>query len=638
MSLCKCYYNYKLFENCCAIKIHESNNNEQLSDEQEQQLPEQEDQILDQIEEHEEQQIPDNTFLIENLKKAIKDSNLNDLFLNEIIYKDIVNSLLTFEEKNELQDERKRELNNRITDIINETENIDSLNDNQIINNLIKRTDITFYEKNLLQQNRKVKLDKLQQDLLQYYKEIIDQTDILSQLLEIQIAIGNENHLTAEQKVILFDILKEKMQKKTEQNIINMIQEKIKNTNEIINLQVDIKDEIDFDKFENETKNQTYDLLLDLICNSENINDISFDSEISQDIQTLNQMLLTRNRNVILLENIRRQNYNNELYDILKTAIEEEKDIEKLKNTWLEAINKLEQEYLTNDRNKLILQQLLNKRIEELQQPIEVPKQPSPERPQAKRPIEEVENNYPTTNPDKAEPNRNLAGSVEKQILDIISQYRKTLSAEDLRKYFSRTKIKPVTDIITNVYNTSRDKCSLLDVLYYKWVLGKDDSFLFEKRYKLSKINKTTKLIDELNNFFYYEELLKKKMIITINRLKKRVNYRKLRKHPMIMVLSQIPWQNPLGFPEEKVDTIASVNIIINKYKKSLADIFEITQKNIDIIQQTLSNMMLNYNTENKKKEFLDVVTKVLINADLEIEDIKHEEIKKMFYSFDFNF
>src|SRR6185436_1488953 len=410
------------------------------------------------------------------------------------------------------------------------------------------------------------------------------------------------------------------MQKKTEQNIINMIQEKIKNTNEIVNLQVDIKDEIDFDKvlstqqkrelhnlrnekienlrrnlemsrlqreIENEsfvgnliddnhhdkmiqlnnslnddqknilqdlrkqrlillinknydsllveiqqtkdterlqvdgyyvnrinevreeylnddrsreqldrarhsrldslyseTENQTYDLLLDLIHNSENINDISFDSEISQDIQTLNQTLLTENRNVILLENIRRQNYNDELYDILKTAIEEEKNIEKLKNTWSEAIDKLEQEYLTNDRNKLILQQLLNKRIEELQKPIEVPKQLPSKRPQAKRPIEEVENNYPTTNPDKAEPNRNLAGSAEKQILDIISQYRKTLSSEDLRKYFSRTKIKPVTDIITNIYNTSRDKRSLLDVLYYKWVLGKDDSFLFEKRYK----------------------------------------------------------------------------------------------------------------------------------------------------------
>ncbi|CAG8635476.1 14472_t:CDS:2 [Cetraspora pellucida] len=146
---------------------------------------------------------------------------------------------------------------------------------------------------------KKVKLDKLQQDFLQYYKKIIDQTDILLQLLEIQIAI----------------------------------------------------------------------------------------------------------------------------------AIEEEKNIEKLKNTWSEAIDKLEQEYLTNDQNKLILQQLLNKRIEELQNlpPIELPKWPPPERSQAKHPIEEVENNYLTTNPDKAEPNHNLAESAEKQILDIISQYRKTL-------------------------------------------------------------------------------------------------------------------------------------------------------------------------------------------------------------------
>ncbi|CAG8772350.1 16816_t:CDS:1, partial [Cetraspora pellucida] len=164
MSFCKCYYNYNLFKDCCAIKIRqdedkkininniqeylfialyrtvktinkeqefknifinkpildnsnkqipenlpneldESNNNEQLFDELDEQLPEEEDQIPDQIEEQEEQQIPDNTFLIENLKKAIKDSKLEDLFLNEQIYKDIVNSLLIFEEKNKLQDE-----------------------------------------------------------------------------------------------------------------------------------------------------------------------------------------------------------------------------------------------------------------------------------------------------------------------------------------------------------------------------------------------------------------------------------------------------------------------------------------------------------------------------------------------------
>src|SRR6185295_12494392 len=139
MSFCECYYNYNLFKDCCAIKIrqdedkkininniqeylfialygtvktiskeqefknifmnkpildneqipeklpNESNNNkqeeQQLPEEQEdQQLPEeQEDQIPDHNEEQEEQQIPDNAFLIENLKKAIKDSNLDDL-------------------------------------------------------------------------------------------------------------------------------------------------------------------------------------------------------------------------------------------------------------------------------------------------------------------------------------------------------------------------------------------------------------------------------------------------------------------------------------------------------------------------------------------------------------------------------
>ncbi|CAG8836287.1 6297_t:CDS:1, partial [Cetraspora pellucida] len=112
----------------------------------------------------------------------------------------ITNSLLTYDEKMNLQDQRKQELNNRINEMINETENIDNLKENQVLDNLIKRSDITFHGKNLLQQNRKVKLNELQQELLQYYKEEINQTEVLSQLREIQLTIGNEERLTAEQK------------------------------------------------------------------------------------------------------------------------------------------------------------------------------------------------------------------------------------------------------------------------------------------------------------------------------------------------------------------------------------------------------------------------------------------------------
>ncbi|CAG8754324.1 14209_t:CDS:2 [Cetraspora pellucida] len=273
MSLCKCYFNYKLFEKCCAIKIRkkedkkinqsnfqeylyialygstktlineqefknifinklflnkekqESNDNENLSKENnnsnnnEQQLPEDNHEQISEkkeqqiSEEHEEQQIPNNTILIENLKKAIKDSNLEDLFLNKQIYNDITNSQLTYDEKMNLQDERKQELNNRINEMINETENIDNLSENQVLDNLIKQSDITFHGKNLLQQNKKVKLNKLQQNLLQYYKEKINQTE-----------------------------------RNTQQEIIQNIQEKINKETNIVKLQVDMQEEIDNDK------------------------------------------------------------------------------------------------------------------------------------------------------------------------------------------------------------------------------------------------------------------------------------------------------------------------------------------------------------------------------------------------------
>ncbi|CAG8835023.1 10911_t:CDS:1, partial [Cetraspora pellucida] len=91
---------------------------------------------------------------------------------------------------------------------------------------------------------------------------------------------------------------------------------------------------------------------------------------------------------------------------------------------------------------------------------------------------------------------------------------------------------------------------------------------------------------------------------------------------------SEFSFDNPFMFPEEKIDGIASIKVIIDVYKKSLGNIFEISQKNIDLIQQSLSDMMLIYQTEEEKKKFLDIVTDVLINADLQIEDINEIKIK----------
>ncbi|CAG8655239.1 24538_t:CDS:1 [Cetraspora pellucida] len=125
--------------------------------------------------------------------------------------------------------------------MIKETENIDNLKKNQVLDNLIKCSDITFHERNLLQQNRKVKLNKLQQELLKYYKEIINQTEVLLQLQEIQLTIGNKERLTAKQKVTLFNLVNEKFLRNTQQEKIKNIQEKIEKETNIVKLQVDIK-------------------------------------------------------------------------------------------------------------------------------------------------------------------------------------------------------------------------------------------------------------------------------------------------------------------------------------------------------------------------------------------------------------
>ncbi|CAG8793710.1 9296_t:CDS:1, partial [Cetraspora pellucida] len=133
-------------------------------------------------------------------------------------------------------------------------------------------------------------------------------------------------------------------------------------------------------------------------------------------------------------------------------------------------------------------------------------------------------------------------------------------------------------------------------------VLGKDDSFLFEKNYKATKINETKNIINTLNNYLYKEP--RKKAMISKERLQKHKNFRKLRKHPMIFVSASISWDNPFKFSVEKINVIASIKVIIDQYKNSLANILDITQKNIDIIQQSLSDMMFDYKTENEKKIF----------------------------------
>ncbi|CAG8583153.1 21444_t:CDS:2 [Cetraspora pellucida] len=412
-------------------------------------------------------------------------------------------------------------------------------------NNLIKQSDITFHKKSILQQNRKTKLNKLQQDLLQYYKEIINHTDISSQLREIQLAIERETRLFAKQKVTLFNLVNEKYQKSIQQEIINNINEKINKESNIVKLQVDIKDEIDDDNnLTFQQKHELHNIHNEKIRNLHGGHydkmiqlNVSLNKGQKKELQDLRKqcliLLINKNYDSLLNEiqqskdierlkdDARRSQLDfliseneNQIYNSLLTKIQQSKDIERLKDddqvrrSQLDSlygndenqsydlllelihntINKIEYEYLTNERTKSILQELLNKRIQYLQQLEEVPK-----RLQTKHPIEEVESNNSTTNPDKADQEHNLAGTVDQQITYIINQYRKILSAEDQKKYFPCTKTKTV--------------------------LGKDDSFLFEKNYKATKINEMKNIINNLNNYLYEEP--RKKAMISKERLQK---------------------------------------------------------------------------------------------------------------------
>ena len=67
------------------------------------------------------------------------------------------------------------------------------------------------------------------------------------------------------------------------------------------------------DKISSETEDELYDMNNDLIDFIQNLNEISDDSEIANDILKFNQTLLTGNRRISDLDNKRKTRYNNSL-------------------------------------------------------------------------------------------------------------------------------------------------------------------------------------------------------------------------------------------------------------------------------------------------------------------------------------
>ncbi|CAG8851713.1 23117_t:CDS:1, partial [Racocetra persica] len=157
------------------------------------------------------------------------------------------------------------------------------------------------------------------------------------------------------------------------------------------------------------------------------------------------------------------------------------------------------------------------KELKEKENDTKTPKMP-------KRPLEN--DDIPARNLDKAEQSRDESGTSDKQINFIITQYKKTLSNIDLLKFFPTRKNKPVVKIIKEVYDKSKDKKSLLEVLYLNWVLGKDEKYLLNKKFTRKKIDEVNNLVKDINNYLYEEP--HKKAMMNQERLEKNKKFKKL--------------------------------------------------------------------------------------------------------------
>ncbi|CAG8602328.1 972_t:CDS:2, partial [Scutellospora calospora] len=255
----------------------------------------------------------------------------------------------------------------------------------------------------------------------------------------------------------------------------------------------------------------------------------------------------------------------------------------------------LDENFLSEDKTKEKLNQIRIDRINSLQTLIQ-PKTKIPKRPRIPDdPILRQLNN--------ADSKRNINGTPELQILYIINQYRKILDNDSLKK-FPSLKIKPILDIIKKSYN-------------------------IKNKYTKKRIEETDALTKELINYLY-DEQPRKKANISINRLKKDKTYKQLKTYPLIYRKKKYsPW-NLLWMQEEQIDDIQNIELIIDEYKESLFDKLSITKKNINIIQNTLSEMMGYYKTEDEKRNFLELTVEVLVNSNIDVDDIEDDSIRNI--------
>ncbi|CAG8851769.1 16399_t:CDS:1, partial [Gigaspora margarita] len=250
---------------------------------------------------------------------------------------------------------------------------------------------------------------------------------------------------------------------------------------------------------------------------------------------------------------------------------------------------------------------------------------------QPKRPIED--SNLPMRTPNNAKPIRNANGNTNVQITFIVDEYKRTLDVDDKKK-FNRIKTDHVKKLIKDAHVTSKAGKTLLDILYYSWVIGKDDAFLLTK-YTQTKIEETKSLIKNINDYLW---LISTKKIkgTKCKRLEKDPKYKNPAQYPVLFGPGgQFSFNNPLGFPIEIIDDEENIKQIINQYQLSLKNQSGILIDNLKRMQNALINGIKVYNNNNDKKEYLHKIFKILVTQELDdVED--DDDINNIFDSLNF--
>ncbi|RIB06666.1 hypothetical protein C2G38_2147943 [Gigaspora rosea] len=504
-------------------------------------------------------------------------------------------------------------------------ENAINLVDNKTIGQKIKNSKLKNNQIDQLQKIRGKRLRQLQGELYEDNVNLINRLDNVNNLNRLFDNINSNQVMTLIQISMLLQLIKkqkEKLHELRKQQIValsNKIYDELKNNirNERIISRLDDKgyyDSIIGEIRENFLTNRKlaylhqlkrfqsdklqadalFNTLSEILDFTKDLEELTNKSQITSDIQKLNQSLLTNERYIDQLDKKKKTHYHNNLYDNVEVAINIETEIKKLQNDWKIKIDaEIDQIFLLPPRSIEKIHQILEVRIATLQKP-------------TKRPLSEDsdEENFPTRLPNNAKPVRNANGNINVQISFIVDEYKRTLNADDKKK-FNRIK------------------------------MDYDDKFLLTK-YTKRKIEDVKVLIKNIDDYIWLMSTKKIKGTKR-NRLEKDPKYKDPAQYPILFNPEKFSFSNPLGFPEEYIDDKENIKQIIIQYQQSLKNQSEISTDNLEKMQNFLINGIKTYNIDDDKKEYLHKIFKILVTRKLDdIED--DDDINNVFDSLNFTF